>query len=82
MKNKEKNTDGIALGAMLEDMTEQNTAAILEAGHKGQRAARDMANELVRLGATPNEISDAIEQMTKTARDAAITPRMQSGPKE
>jgi len=56
-----------------------NTKAILEAGHKGSMAAREMANELVRLGATPNEILAAIEQMTKTAREAAVTPQMRSG---
>jgi len=53
-----------------------NTKAILEAGHKGSMAACEMANELVRLGATPHEISDAIERMTKTATE--VTPQMKS----
>jgi len=56
-----------------------DTKAILEAGYKGSMAAREMANDLVRLGATENEISDAIEGMTKTARQAAVTPQMKGG---
>lgn len=44
-------------------------------------AAREMANSLVNLGATKSEITHAIEQMTKTATEAAVTPQMKSGQK-
>ena len=55
-------------------MTERNektTNAIVAATWEGGRAARLMAKRLVDLGATPEEIKDAIEHLEREANSEA-----------
>ena len=44
-----------------------NQSEIIEAGHQGDRSARKMVKDMIRLGATPNEVKEAIDHLVRGA---------------
>jgi len=50
----------------------ENQDKIIEAGWQGNRSARDMVKKLISLGATPEEIKDAIEHLASEAKAEAV----------